>query len=541
MLRRVTLLAALAACNTASGSAPSPGTTPPAKAPPRPQPQTPSTGVRLPDAPDDKESQLITQQLVAMNAHDKFGAPSRELRAGSVSKREAPAAKKTEHGFEIRFGNNSPVSTPTVYNGRVYSSGGFNSREFYAFDARSGRAAFGLALSDDGPSAGACADDVCVFNTESCTTFAIDAKTGKQKWSWFLGDPQTSSPSIANSRVFTSYPAGQAVGGKQPPDATHVLAAFDLHSGKVIWQDWLDADVISAPVAVGDFVYVATFNGTLIKLEQATGKIRYATRAHATSAPVVEFVAGLESMYYTPRADATGTASSSGHAAKAGPVAATRAPAPDAKEEIVRTDHNDPQERYHAQGKKADYLDGDVQDKSGLKQDASKHDSGNGFAGGAPAAAAPAKAKALVGQSNVATMQQFQGSRILHMSGLNVNTMGDELIATDPEDGKKLWSHALDGDMRKDGGALGTPPVAAGGHLLVATLHGKVLELDPKTGKTQATFEVGGTLRAQPVAVDGWIYVGTEDGRLVAIDTGDVTLTGWPMWGGDAARTGAAR
>ena len=47
-------------------------------------------------------------------------------------------------------------------------------------------------------------------------------------------------------------------------------------------------------------------------------------------------------------------------------------------------------------------------------------------------------------------------------------------------------------------------------------------------------------MRSQPVAVDGWIYVGTEDGRLVAIDTKDASLTGWPMWGGNAARTGVA-
>lgn len=74
--------------------------------------------------------------------------------------------------------------------------------------------------------------------------------------------------------------------------------------------------------------------------------------------------------------------------------------------------------------------------------------------------------------------------------------------------------------------------------MILATLHGQILELDPKTGKTEHTWEVGGTVRAQPSVVGGWIYVGTEDGRLVAIDTGDATLTGWAMWGGNAARTG---
>jgi outer membrane protein assembly factor BamB len=517
MLRRAGLVVLFAACNT-SAAAPSSAA--------KPEPWKPAqiaAANKLPDAPDDKDSQLITKHLVAMNANDQWGMPTRELRPGTVTPRTAPTASKTAHGFEIQFGNHSAVSTPTVYEGRVYSSGGFNSREYYAFDAKSGQGAFGLDLSDDGPSASVCEDNTCVFNTESCTTFAIDAKTGKQKWAWFLGDPQTSSPSIAHGRVFTSYPAGGSDGKKaRPPDATHVLAALDLQTGKVLWQDWLDADVISAPVAVGEFVYVATFNGTVIKLEQATGKIRYATRARATSAPVVEFVAGLESMYYTRRADD----------AKA--PAATQA-----REEIVRTDHNEPQERYKAATKSAPYLDRDTQDRSKLKKAATSEDSSNGFADGAPSAAAAGTAAAMVGQSNVATLQQFQGSRILHMAKLNVNTMGDELIATDPEDGKRRWTRKLDGDLAQDGGALGAPPVAAGDRVVLATLHGKILEIDPANGKTEATWDVGGMLRSQPVVADGWIYVGTDDGRLVAIDTGNRRLTGWPMWGGNAARTGA--
>ncbi len=470
-----------------------------------------------------KNDDIITRDLQAMNDGQKYGRPASHFTPGKVSPRRPPAAKKTAHGFEIQFGNRSPVSTPAVYGGRVYSSGGFNSRELYAFDATSGQGSWGIDLSDDGPSASACADNVCVFNTESCTVFAVDAKSGKQKWAWFLGDPQTSSPTIANGRVFSSYPAGAADGQlPKPPNASHVLAAFDLQSGQVAWQVWLDADVISAPVAVGEFVYVATFNGTVIKLEQATGKIRYASRANATSAPVVQFASGLESMFYTRRAD----------------KAAGAAPAP-ASEQVVRTDHNEPQTRYTTAPKPAEYLDDKVQDHSQLKSAATAHDAGNGFGAGAPASANAGAAKAQIGQSNVATLQAFQGSRIVHVGKENVNTMGDEIVATDSDNGKPLWSHKLTGNTAKDGGFLGTPPVAAGSHLVVATLRGQVLELDPQTGKTQATFEVGSAVRSQPVVQGGWIYVGTDDGRLVAINTGDATLTGWPMWGGNAARTGA--
>jgi outer membrane protein assembly factor BamB len=219
-------------------------------------------------------------------------------------------------------------------------------------------------------------------------------------------------------------------------------------------------------------------------------------------------------------------------------VAAEPTPAAGAQEQIVRTDHNEPVERYSTPAKHADYLDRTVQEQSGLKAKAVSSDAHNGFSGGAPASAAPEKALSQVGQSNVATIQQFQGSRILHLSKLNVNTMGDEVVATNPEDGKEVWSHKLQGDVAREGGFLGAPPIAAGDHLIVATLHGSLLELDPRTGQVERTFEIGGTVRSQPVVEDGWIYVGTDDGRLVAVDTGDRTLTGWSMWGGDPQRTG---
>jgi outer membrane protein assembly factor BamB len=483
--------------------------------------------------PKDRETELITHELQVMNG-DGFGRPADSFRPGSISGRHPPAVKKTAHGFEIRFPNHSPISTPSIYAGKVFTSGGFNSKEFYAFDARTGQGAWGADLSDDGPSASACADGICVFNTESCTTFAVDAQSGQQRWSWYLGDPQTSSPSIAGGRVFTSYPAGATKGGKpRPPRATHVLAAFDLRTGKVQWQDWLDADVISAPVAVGDFVYVATFNGTVIKFEQATGKIRYATRGRATSAPVVQVQAGLESMYYTRRADGQ-------PAPTPGAPARPAAAAAPAAEQIIRTDHNEPETKYVTPPKTATYLDEKVQSHSDHAAAGKAHDAGNGFGAGAPASAAPALAAKNVGAASVETMQHFQGSRILHTAKANVNTMGDEVVATNPEDGSQLWSRKLDGDLAHAGGFLGTAPLAAGGHVVIATLQGKVLELDPTSGKVQATFDVGGPVRAQPVVADGWIYLGTEDGRLVAIDTGDRTLGGWPMWGGDAARTGIA-
>lgn len=480
--------------------------------------------VRTADGQEVPPGELVTDAVLKMNSAE-YGRPPTQFRPGHVSPRAAPKAQKTPTGFSVQFGNGAAVTTPTVYERAVIVSGGFSSKELYAFEATTGAPIWAIDLHDDGPSSPACERSVCVVSTESCTLFALDAATGKQLWSYWLGDPLTSAPTIAGDRVFASYPAAEASGDKpRPPGATHALAAFELKTGKILWQLWLESDVMSAPVAVGEFVYVTTFTGTLIKLEQATGKVRYAMKARATSAPVVQFENGVEQLYYTRRgADA--------EEAKTGA----------AEEMLIRADYNHPKSKYQAAKRKAGYIDKRVQAKSAFSAKSAAEDASNGFSGGAPQAAAANYAFDNVGVGSVSSMQGFQGSRIVKLRDRNVNTMGDEVIATDSETGKTLWSHKLAGQLEESGGFLGTAPLAAGGSILLGTLKGDVLRLEQKTGKVLATYAVGAPMRSQPVVANGWIYVGTDDGRLVAIDTKDPTVTGWPTWGGNAQRTGIAR
>jgi outer membrane protein assembly factor BamB len=449
----------------------------------------------------------------------RYARPPTTFRAGHVSPRPSPKPARTAAGFVVQFGSHASITTPTVYRNSVIVSGGFQSKELYAFETRTGKPQWAIDLHDDGPSSPACEDNVCVISTESCTLFALAADTGKALWSFWLGDPLTSAPTIAHGRVFASYPAAGTAAGTlpRPPGASHALAAFDLATGKIQWQLWLDSDVMSAPVAMDEFVYVTTFHGTLIKLEQATGKVRYAMRAQATSAPVVKFERGVEQMYYTKRSGA----------------------ARSTREAIIRADHNEPQTKYETADKPAEYIDPEVQERSTYATTSSSQDAKNGFSN-KPAASGYGKAAANVGVSNVSSMQAFQGSRILHLGSRNVNTMGDEVVATDTETGKVLWSVKLAGD-RALGGFLGTAPLAARGSVLLGTLDGTVVRLDPASGAKLASYAIGGPVRSQPVVADGWIYVGTEDGRLVAIDTKDPAVTGWPTWGGNPQRTGIAK
>jgi outer membrane protein assembly factor BamB len=188
---------------------------------------------------------------------------------------------KTATGFVASLPRGHRIETPAYHRGRIYA-GAMGGYELHALDAETGKSEFSLHLSDDGPTAPACQDGICVFNTYSCTVFAVDAETGEQLWSWWLGSPQLATTVIAQNMVLSSYPDPNG-----PIGANYVLAAFDLKSGKPLWRRYIDGEVNAMPVAVDDLVYVATVTGKLYELAAADGTIVSVQANDAASAPVV--------------------------------------------------------------------------------------------------------------------------------------------------------------------------------------------------------------------------------------------------------------
>jgi outer membrane protein assembly factor BamB len=165
------------------------------------------------------------------------------------------------------------------------------------------------------------------------------------------------------------------------------------------------------------------------------------------------------------------------------------------------------------------------------------YDAGNGFAGGAPANSGWQQASYNIGQSNVSSLQAFQGSRVLHHQGRNFATMGDTLLCTHPKTGEVYWRQDLKGDLEKEGGFLATPPLMVDGKILVASLNGDIILYHANSGKEWKRYPTGEKIRYQPVLEDGRIYVSTVSGKVLCIDTGEENLTGWPSWGANAAHT----
>ncbi|MGC4103569.1 outer membrane protein assembly factor BamB family protein [Ferruginibacter sp.] len=457
----------------------------------------------------------ILPQVLELNGDDKY-KPVTDFRPGNVTTAKIDHYyKKTADGYCIQLPSTTNIPTPSVINGTVYLSGGFGSKQYYAFDAVSGKNKWAINLDDDGPSSPAIADGMIVFNTESCTIFACDTANGRPVWSYYLGDPLMSMPSIHNGIVFTSYPArytGKASTGQNNNALfpSHVLIAIELKTGKILWQKWIDSDIMSAPVAKDDLLYVTTFSGALYKVKEQTGEIIEAKAIRATSAPV--FSSGNE-IVVSRRDDNT---------------------ANNAVGEAVVIGYGRKQKSVYK--KEAAYLDMKVQDRSKLKGTAATADAGNGFASGAPASANYTMAYSNIGQSNVSSLQSFQGSRTLYKNERLYNTMGDEIICTDSS-GTVQWKHSLGGDIKSEGGFMGTPPVYANGYIIVATLKGEVLLFDEKKGELIKTYNIQDPVRYQPVADNGWIFVTTVNSKMYAINTGNPAITGWNMWGGNAART----
>jgi outer membrane protein assembly factor BamB len=250
----------------------------------------------------------------------------------------------------------------------------------------------------------------------------------------------------------------------------------------------------------------------LFRMDQKTGDFLTVSALRCTSAPVVEG----DKVFVTCRSD-EGNACS---------------------ESVATLDKNTFKTTAKFLTKQATYLDKTVQSGSKLKEESMILDSGNGFSGGAPGNSGWEAAYDNIGQSNVSSLQAFQGSRILMIGGKTYNTMGDELICSDPGNGKKLWTTLVEGDMHRTGGHLATPPIKAGNYLIVATYSGEVIVYNPENGRVAEKFRTAGDpIRYAPIAHEGWIYVTTTTGKLYGFKSDNPNITGWPMWGANPGHT----
>jgi outer membrane protein assembly factor BamB len=410
-------------------------------------------------------------------------------------------------GWCVEIPGKRPIATPAVAGGRVFIGGGYGSRELYAFHADDGRLAWKLDTHDDGPTAAVVSNGTVVFNTESCTVYAVDAATGSIQWEKWLGDPLLAHPAVAQSKVFAAYPSG----------GSHHLGCYDLATGKELWTQPIGHDVITAPVVSGARVYATTYDGVVRAFDVATGQRAWAADLRATCAPVIDGGRVLVSR----RKDALGEPIESLEACEEATGRCLDVYAKKPAAGPRRTGYEEKPARYlrskkgSAEARALDELDAQV-----------------GFST-APATAKLDQVEALVGEHRVAGSWRYQGSRPAVKNGRCFSIVGDELECIDLSTGDVLWFKEQ--RDRSELRQLHPPAVTGNDRLFLTTTSGLVLGLDARTGKELWCRDTGHPLDWSPAVVGGRVFLGTRDGCLLAIRTGNPADDGWPMWGGSAA------
>lgn len=422
-------------------------------------------------------------------------------------------AQGTEYGFDLEFERRTPITTPAWMDEKLYVSGGFSSNEFYCFDPATGKTLWRSKVSDIGASPVTCRENTVVANFESCTLFALDGESGKMRWSWWLGDPLLSSPTIDNGNTYTAYPDFYDSYKNPGSKNTHAFAAFDLKTGEVKWSQWIDGDIISSAVAVQNELYFSTYGGSVYRVRQEDGRVLAKENMWATSAPTL--VDGQLYVTQHSPADAPGT-----------------------QERVVLLDPQTLELRTSYSFFPAAYLDNKIQSRSDYQKQSRSLDAGNGWAsldklkiGGI------ATPKSLVGINSVQALQTFTGSRVLHFNNHHYLTKGDHVVCLSAESGKEIWAHKVHGNLEKKGGYLACAPINAGGYIIVSTVSGKIVLLDPASGKVKKSWQTEHEFRSQPIAVNGWIYCASTSGRLAAINTEDPSISGWTALGANPQHT----
>jgi outer membrane protein assembly factor BamB len=412
-------------------------------------------------------------------------------------------------GWKVTIPGSRPLATPAVAGGRVFLGGGFGSYEFYALDAATGGVAWQHQTTDDGPTAAVVCDDYVVFSTESCELEVLTVE-GRAVWKHWLGDPLMSMPAVGGGRVFAAYPDSRG-------DHQHYLAAFDLPTGRQLWKQRIEGEIITAPVLAEDCVYLATLDGTLSCFRQQCGTELWKEAKNATSAPLV----WKGQCYFGQREEMPPQSAGDRPSEQAEYVAARGQGAQAATVQFACT------------GTPAAYLDHAKRMRGSPHYvESALADAAVGFAFH-KGDAKMTQAMYNLGKGHISEVWSHQGSKPFVWRGRLYSALGDALHCVDPETRAPHWKRTLRerpaGQELLDGTL--TPPAIANGKLFLGTFDGEVCCLSAWSGDQIWSVRVGEPILFQPAVAGGRVFVSTQAGSLFCLETGDAGDDGWLMWG----------
>jgi outer membrane protein assembly factor BamB len=320
-------------------------------------------------------------------------------------------------------------STPAVTGGVVYV--GSHTGNLYAIDARTGAANWVSQLGGEISSSPAVAEDR-VFVGNDAGFYALDAKTGERKWTLKAGevvpfahrwDYFQSSPTYLNGVVYFGGADGN-------------IYAVEAKTGNVLWKYKTEGRVRTSPALAAGVVYSGSMDGNLYALDAKSGQLKWKFKTAGNS--------------FFPLGEVQST--------------------PAVAEGMVFF------------GSRDGFLYA-VDAVTGQKKWAFSHE-------GSWCISGPAVWEGLV----------FAGS-----------SDGQFVNALDARTGQEKWRAKLPSRVFTSG-------AVAGGNVYFGAWGGEVMWFDAKTGKAKGGAMAEAAVQASPVIADGVLYFGSDDGYIYAVE-----------------------
>ena len=356
-------------------------------------------------------------------------------------------------GLAWRFETNGPVrSSPVVHDDLVLVGGADGN--VYAIDRRTGHERWHSALKSAVNSTPAARGEVVYAATMGGTFAALSVRDGRVLWSHHFGadapfawgresgDVYVSSPTIAGDVVVVGSGDGS-------------VYAFDAATGTVRWQFRTGGRVRSTPAISGDVVYAASFDGSVYAIDLGTGKQRWRFDTEGRSLESARFGYDRRSIQSSPSVvdGVVYVGSRDGH--------------------LYAIDATTGKERWKY-----------------------AHD---------------------------ATSWSIASPAVRDNVVFDASSDALFVHALDRATGKEVW-------RTKTNAPVWSSAALAAGSLFFGDGGGVVHALDPRTGTERWSFQTRGNLQSSPSVADGVVYVGSADGAVYALRTGGAPLQRAVYW-----------
>jgi outer membrane protein assembly factor BamB len=204
-------------------------------------------------------------------------------------------AMDAETGAELwRFRTRVVESSPLIVEDTIYF-GTFDDK-LHALDAASGRPRWTVQTGDDVKGGPAFSKGTIYFASYDGKVYAVDARTGNKRWESSgqagLGGAGNfyATPAVAYGRVFIGNTDGK-------------VYAFGARSGDLLWAKGTGGFVYSSAAVWRRTVYAGSYDRRLYALDAATGDVRWSFEANGPISGAATVLGGL--VYFSTLNDRT--------------------------------------------------------------------------------------------------------------------------------------------------------------------------------------------------------------------------------------------